>query len=54
VEKYRPNRVADVVGNSDAVARLEVIARDGNMPNLILSVSDISSNTLSAAQQGTA
>ncbi|NP_001149058.1 Replication factor C subunit 4 [Zea mays] len=37
VEKYRPSRVADVVGNSDAVARLEVIARDGNMPNLILS-----------------
>uniref|UniRef100_A0A0E0PCU4 AAA+ ATPase domain-containing protein n=1 Tax=Oryza rufipogon TaxID=4529 RepID=A0A0E0PCU4_ORYRU len=37
VEKYRPTRVADVVGNSDAVARLQVIARDGNMPNLILS-----------------
>ncbi|CAD6262651.1 unnamed protein product [Miscanthus lutarioriparius] len=37
VEKYRPTRVADVVGNSDAVTRLEVIARDGNMPNLILS-----------------
>ncbi|CAN6285853.1 unnamed protein product [Urochloa humidicola] len=37
VEKYRPTRVADVVGNSNAVARLEVIARDGNMPNLILS-----------------
>ncbi|KAL6848756.1 hypothetical protein ACP4OV_021339 [Aristida adscensionis] len=37
VEKYRPSRVADVVGNADAVARLEVIARDGNMPNLILS-----------------
>jgi hypothetical protein len=39
VEKYRPTRVADVVGNADAVARLQVIARDGNMPNLILSVS---------------
>ncbi|VAH50352.1 replication factor C subunit 4 [Triticum dicoccoides] len=37
VEKYRPSRVADVVGNADAVSRLEVIARDGNMPNLILS-----------------
>ncbi|XP_078167412.1 replication factor C 2 [Carex rostrata] len=37
VEKYRPSRVADVVGNSDAVSRLQVIARDGNMPNLILS-----------------
>lgn len=48
VEKYRPTRVADVVGNSDAVARLQVIARDGNMPNLILSVSDISSNALPA------
>lgn len=48
VEKYRPTRVADVVGNSDAVARLQVIARDGNMPNLILSVSAISSNTLRA------
>jgi hypothetical protein len=53
VEKYRPSRVADVVGNSDAVARLEVIARDGNMPNLILSVSAIPSNTF-PAQHGTA
>ena len=54
VEKYRPTRVADVVGNSDAVARLEVIARDGNMPNLILSVRDISSSTLPAQWPGTA
>ncbi|XP_062145813.1 replication factor C subunit 2 [Alnus glutinosa] len=37
VEKYRPNRVADIVGNEDAVSRLQVIARDGNVPNLILS-----------------
>ncbi|KAJ9147876.1 hypothetical protein P3X46_029992 [Hevea brasiliensis] len=36
VEKYRPNKVADIVGNEDAVSRLQVIARDGNMPNLIL------------------
>ncbi|KAL6578931.1 Subunit of heteropentameric Replication factor C (RF-C) [Orobanche minor] len=36
VEKYRPTKVADIVGNEDAVARLQVIARDGNMPNLIL------------------
>eukprot|EP00850_Spirogloea_muscicola_P005867 SM000027S09648 [mRNA] locus=s27:484203:486714:+ [translate_table: standard] len=35
VEKYRPARIADVVGNPDAVARLAVVARDGNMPNLI-------------------
>lgn len=40
VEKYRPSKVADIVGNEDAVARLQVIARDGNMPNLILAVSN--------------
>ncbi|RWW42084.1 hypothetical protein BHE74_00052392, partial [Ensete ventricosum] len=37
VEKYRPSKVSDIVGNGDAISRLEVIARDGNMPNLILS-----------------
>ncbi|KAL3499396.1 hypothetical protein ACH5RR_038489 [Cinchona calisaya] len=36
VEKYRPIKVVDIVGNQDAVARFQVIARDGNMPNLIL------------------
>ncbi|KAA8522360.1 hypothetical protein F0562_013279 [Nyssa sinensis] len=36
VEKYRPTQVADIVGNEDAVSGLQVIARDGNMPNLIL------------------
>ncbi|KAG9451667.1 hypothetical protein H6P81_004571 [Aristolochia fimbriata] len=36
VEKYRPTKVADVVGNIDAVSRLQVIAKDGNMPNIIL------------------
>ena len=40
VEKYRPTKVADIVGNEDAVSRLQVIARDGNMPNLILAVSN--------------
>jgi replication factor C subunit 2/4 len=39
VEKYRPQYVKDVVGNVDAVARLQVIAEEGNMPNIILSVS---------------
>lgn len=38
VEKYRPTKVSDIVGNEDAVSRLQVIARDGNMPNLILAV----------------
>lgn len=41
VEKYRPTKVVDIVGNEDAVSRLQVIARDGNMPNLILSVRDL-------------
>jgi len=36
VEKYRPQRIKDVVGNVDAVARLKVIAEEGNVPNLIL------------------
>jgi hypothetical protein len=30
--------VKDVVGNVDAVSRLQVIAEEGNMPNIILSV----------------
>jgi hypothetical protein len=38
VEKYRPRLVKDVVGNVDAVSRLQVIAEEGNMPNIILSV----------------
>ena len=37
VEKYRPSRIADIVGNKDAVSRLAVIAEEGNMPNLIFS-----------------
>ncbi|KAA3455494.1 replication factor C subunit 2 [Gossypium australe] len=37
VEKYRPSKVSDIVNNEDVVPRLQVIARDGNMPNLILS-----------------
>jgi replication factor C subunit 2/4 len=38
VEKYRPNLIKDIVGNNEAVARLRVIAEEGNMPNLILAV----------------
>ncbi|KAH1111122.1 hypothetical protein GYH30_009756 [Glycine max] len=37
VEKYRPSKVAIIVSYEDAVSRLQVIARDNNMPNLILS-----------------
>lgn len=38
VEKYRPVYVQDIVGNKDAVERLQVISEEGNMPNIILSV----------------
>ncbi|KAF8067401.1 RFC2 [Scenedesmus sp. PABB004] len=38
VEKYRPALVRDIVGNVEAVARLQVIAEEGNMPNMILAV----------------
>eukprot|EP00256_Glycine_max_P067142 XP_025981737.1 replication factor C subunit 4-like [Glycine max] len=37
VEKYHPIKVADAVVNEDAVSRLQVIARNNNMHNLILS-----------------
>ena len=36
VEKYRPKTLADVVGNSETVSRLQAIAQTGNLPNLIL------------------
>ncbi|KAL1959966.1 hypothetical protein VTO42DRAFT_634 [Malbranchea cinnamomea] len=37
VEKYRPVFLDDVVGNTETVERLKIIARDGNMPHLIIS-----------------
>jgi replication factor C subunit 2/4 len=36
VEKYRPMTLDQVVGNEDTITRLQAIAQDGNMPNLIL------------------
>lgn len=36
VEKYRPQKIKDIVGNTEAVSRLQVIAEEGNMPNMIL------------------
>eukprot|EP00548_Thalassiothrix_antarctica_P013967 CAMPEP_0194165662 /NCGR_PEP_ID=MMETSP0154-20130528/1511_1 /TAXON_ID=1049557 /ORGANISM="Thalassiothrix antarctica, Strain L6-D1" /LENGTH=334 /DNA_ID=CAMNT_0038876163 /DNA_START=60 /DNA_END=1061 /DNA_ORIENTATION=- len=36
VEKYRPLTLDEVVGNEDTIVRLQAIAEDGNMPNLIL------------------
>lgn len=38
VEKYRPVQLKDIVGNEDAVSRLETISKDGNLPNVILTV----------------
>ena len=35
VEKYRPTKIDEIVGNKDAVERLAAIASTGNMPNLI-------------------
>jgi replication factor C subunit 2/4 len=36
VEKHRPRTLDDVVGNTDAIDRLRVIAMHGNMPNLLI------------------
>jgi replication factor C subunit 2/4 len=38
VEKYRPCVLDDIVGNGDTISRLKVIAKDGNVPHLIISV----------------
>lgn len=37
IEKYRPEILADIVGNVEAVERLQAIAQMGNLPNIILS-----------------
>ncbi|KIK70760.1 hypothetical protein GYMLUDRAFT_89769 [Collybiopsis luxurians FD-317 M1] len=37
VEKYRPQLLDDVVGNSETIERLKVIAREGNCPHIIIS-----------------
>lgn len=43
VEKYRPIYLDDIVGNIETVERLKIIARDGNMPHIIISVSILTS-----------
>ena len=39
VEKYRPQVLDDIVGNNETIERLKVIAKDGNCPHIIISVS---------------
>lgn len=36
VEKYRPLLLSDIVGNVETIRRLQAIADEGNMPNLII------------------
>lgn len=36
IEKYRPETLAEVVGNEEAVSRLSSIAHTGNLPNVII------------------
>ena len=36
VEKYRPTRLSQIVGNDETISRLQVIAEDGNVPNIII------------------
>ena len=37
VEKYRPVYLDDIVGNTETIERLKIIAKDGNMPHVIIS-----------------
>lgn len=37
VEKYRPQVLSDIVGNKETIDKLQQIAKDGNMPHMIIS-----------------
>lgn len=36
IEKFRPQKFSDIVGNEDLVSRLEVFSKHGNTPNIII------------------
>lgn len=38
IEKYRPQRFEEIVGNEETVARLGIFASQGNAPNIIIAV----------------
>ena len=52
VEKYRPMELDDIVGNVETIERLKVIARDGNMPHIIISVWTSAEGELIAGNAG--
>lgn len=39
IEKYRPTKFHEIVGNEETVRRLGVFATQGNAPNIIIAVS---------------
>lgn len=36
LEKYRPSKLEDVVGNQEAIERFMIFAETGNIPNFLL------------------
>lgn len=36
VEKYRPKTMSEILGNGETMSRLQTIAREGNLPHLLL------------------